>query len=646
MLGFGPPPVSPEQPLMLTEILRFELSRNARALSTRIYVLVFFALGFLWMTAAGGALPNASVNFGGGKVYMNGPWALFESISVMSFFGLLVISAITGRAAYQDFDHRTHPFFFTSPIRKFDYLAGRYLAAILIVIAVFAAVAPGLWLATYLPNIDRQLVGPNRFVWYVQPYLITVIPNVLIMGALFFCMAALARRILPVYMASVILLTGYLASGSLAQNIKNRTLAALIDPFGDEAISRVTEYWTISEKNSAMVWMQGPLLWNRVLWLSLAAGLLVFTWWKFRFAYPAGTGFRLFARRTPAVVVPSVRPAVISRVFTAAAAWRAFWRLGWLAFLETVKNIYFAVIVLAGVIFMAVSAREIGDMFGTPTWPVTYQVLDMAGGTFIIFVLIIITFYAGELVWRERDARTHELFDSLPLPTWVPLLSKLLALFYVQILLAVVVMLTGMAIQLFKGYTHLEPELYVKILGLRLVGYVLLSALAITVQTLVNNKYLGHGVMVLYYVSGLFMGQLGLEHNLYDYASDPGYTYSDMNGFGHLLRGVFWFDAYWVVFAVLLLLLAYLTWVRGLASGLRPRLQIARRRFGPKQKLLVATGFGTLAALGGFIVYNTNYLHIFRTRTQNEKLTVRFEQEYRKYLDAPQPRITAVTYQA
>ena len=46
----------------------------------------------------------------------------------------------------------------------------------------------------------------------MQPYLITVIPNVLIMGALFFSMAALSRRILPVYMTSVILLMGYIAA--------------------------------------------------------------------------------------------------------------------------------------------------------------------------------------------------------------------------------------------------------------------------------------------------------------------------------------------------------------------------------------------------------------------------------------------------
>ena len=99
-----------------------------------------------------------------------------------------------------------------------------------------------------------------------------------------------------------------------------------------------------------------------------------------------------------------------------------------------------------------------------------------------------------------------------------------------------------------------------------MIDYLLLSVLAITVQILVNNKYMGHFVMVLYYLSSAFMGQLGFEHHLYRYTATPGYTYSDMNGFGHFLGPVFWFDAYWAVFAVLLALLAHLYSVRGLAA--------------------------------------------------------------------------------
>ncbi len=632
---------------MLTEIFRFEFARHIRALSTRVYLLLFAALGFLVMTAAGGALPNASVSFGSGKVLINGPFALFEVISGMSYFGILVISAIAGRAAYQDFDHRTESFFFTSPISKRAYLCGRFFAAVAILIVIFAAVALGLWLATFLPNIDKERLGANHLAWYLQPYLITVIPNLLIMGAIFFSMAALSRRILPVYMASVILLMGYLAASSLIQNIQNKFIAGLIDPFGDQAGDRITEYWTISEKNSQMIWLHGALLWNRVLWLSVAAALAAFTYWKFRFAYSSNSA-RSSRKRGPAVsrLSGSLAEPLAARVFSTAQSFRALLRLSWLGFVETVKNIYFAVILLAGIIFMCVSAHQLGDMFGTQTYPVTYQVLEIAGGTFSLFVLIIITFYSGELVWRERDARTHELFDSLPLPTWTPFLSKFLALVYIQVLLSIVVALTAMSIQLFKGYTHLEPDLYVKILGIRMLGYILLSALALSVQTLVNNKFLGHGAMVLYYLSSAFLGQLGLEHKLFDYAGHPGYTYSDMNRFGHQLRGVFWFDAYWIVFAFLLLLLSYLMWVRGLADDRRSRLIIARRRFGPAQRIVAAAAFGSLIALGAFVLYNTNVLHIFRMRTTQEKLTVRYEHDYRRYLNLPQPRITSVTYQA
>ena len=53
-----------------------------------------------------------------------------------------------------------------------------------------------------------------------------------------------------------------------------------------------------------------------------------------------------------------------------------------------------------------------------------------------------------------------------------------------------------------------------------------------------QNKYVGHFAVVLYYVVILFLRQQGFEHNLYIYAGLPGHQYSDMNGFGHLLIGV------------------------------------------------------------------------------------------------------------
>ncbi len=559
---------------MLISIARFDLAQYFRAISTYIYFLLLGAIGFLFMVTAAGAFQSAAVVMGGGKVLVNSPFGLSEFISLLSYFGMLVISAITGRAAFQDFDCQMHSFFFTAPISKTDYLGGRFLASMVILVAIFSSIAIGLALGTVMPFIDKVRVGPNHFAAYVQPYLVMVIPNMLIMGALFFSMAALSRRILPVYMTSVILLIGYMIAMSVSNKLEDKFIAALLDPFGQIAMGRVTEYWTVSEKNSRLVGLEGALLWNRLLWLAVSGTLLAFTYVKFKFAY-AIEGRRSRAKvadTLPEVAAPIHAPAA-ARVFSAGASLRALVRLTRLGFRETVKNIYFAVIVLAGILFMIMASRTAGDIYGTPTYPVTYQILELVGGSFELFLLIIITFYSGELVWRERDARTNELMDALPLPTWVLFLSKMLALFLVVVLLMIVVIAAGMSIQLAKGYTHLEPlQYFEQVFGLRLIDYWLLCVLAITVQTLVNNKYMGHFVMVLYYLASAFMGQLGLEHHLYQYGENPGYTYSDMNRFGHFLPPLFLFDAYWTAFAVMLALVAYL--VLGAWTGCRMGLAV------------------------------------------------------------------------
>jgi ABC-2 type transport system permease protein len=628
-------------------ILRFDLGRHLSAISTWVYFAVLGALAYFFMAASTGAFEGVSISFGGGKVLSNSPFALTGMISLLSYFGLLIISAIMGKAAFQDFEAHTHSFFFTSPISKASYLGGRFLAAMMVLVVIFSGVALGLWLVTIMPFIDKARIGQNHLWWYVQPYLVMVIPNIAITGALFFSLAALTRRILPVYMASVILLVGYLIATTLGAKIEEKLLAALLDPFGQIAMDRVTEYWTIAEKNTRIVGLAGALLWNRLLWAGMAAALMAFTYVRFKFVYALeGRKQKKEAQieetASAAVAAPAIEP-----VFSTAGNIQAFGRLTWLGFTETVKNIYFAVIVLAGILFMIAAARTTGDIFGTPTYPVTYEMIDLLGGSFSLFVLIVITFYSGELVWRERDAGTHELMDALPLPTWVPFLSKFGALFLVQVVLAAVAMFTGMAVQLAKGYTHLEPLLYLKdLFGLRLFEYCLICVLAISVQTLLNNKYMGHFVMVLYYLFITFGNQFGLSHNLYRYGENPGYTYSDMNGFGPFLGAVLWFDAYWAAFAVLLALVSYLYWVRGLAVERNWRNRLAGRRFGSAQKGIVVGAGAAFAALGGFIFYNTNILNTYRTEKASERLRVRFEKEYKHYRNSPQPRITDVRFTA
>ena len=80
---------------MIASILAFEFSRRLRRISTYVYFLVFFGLGFLFVLMSGGAFAEATVDFGtGGKVLVTSPFALNLIIMFVSFFGVIVVSVV------------------------------------------------------------------------------------------------------------------------------------------------------------------------------------------------------------------------------------------------------------------------------------------------------------------------------------------------------------------------------------------------------------------------------------------------------------------------------------------------------------------------------------------------------------------------
>lgn len=629
-------------------IASFELRSRLRLLSTWVYFLIFFALAMLWMASAGGLFQEANVSFGSGKVFINSPFALSQTVSLLGMFGISVMAAISGRAVQQDFESRTHTFFFTAPITKLQYLGGRFLGSLGVSLVVFSSIGLGAWLATYLPGMDATRMGPNRLAAYLIPYLVMLLPNTLLIGGAFFSLAAMTRKMLPVYLGSVLALIGWLISMQLMRDIDNKTLAGLLDPFGDRAISILTEYWTVSERNTRTVPLSGVLLWNRLLWMGVSALIWTVCAWRFSFARFAQESVAKARRATDSDDKEAALP--VSAGAHAAAvqpqqrpAWHMLPGLIGLYFRETVTNIYFGVLVLAGLLFMIISSTTLGDIFGTSTWPVTFGMVGLLSGTFGLFMLVIIAFYGGELVWRERECRLDQIVDATPIPTWVPMVAKLLALMLVPLVLQLVLMLCGMGIQLAKGYTHFEIGLYLHdLLGIRLIDYWLLCALAITVHSVINQKYLSHFVMTVYYIALTFSSQLGLEHNLYKFGAYPEAIYSDLNGYGHFLYRARVFQAYWTAAAILLLVIGYLVWTRGTVAGLRERLAVARARLSAPTLAVSGLALAAFIGLGCFIFYNTNILNHYQTTYSAQRRRADYENKYKPLAKEPQPKIISV----
>jgi hypothetical protein len=229
------------------------------------------------------------------------------------------------------------------------------------------------------------------------------------------------------------------------------------------------------------------------------------------------------------------------------------------------------------------------------------------------------------------------------MPSWVPFVAKLGALMLIQVLLLALVMLCGILLQTGMGYFRYELDVYVKqLFGFQLIDMLLLCVLAMLVQVIVNNKFMGHFIMILYYLFNIFKGQLGLEHNLYSYNSDPVVHYSAMNGYGHFVLPYFTFKLYWAAFAVLLALASSLLWPRGTETRFSWRWQQFKSSFSPGLRLMAGVALLAFAGLGAYIFYNTNVLNSYSTTAQQQKLQANYEKTYKRYAKRPQPRIVAV----
>ncbi len=632
---------------MWKHILNFELRLGLRKTSILVYFLVFFGLAFLIVNVLGGAFSNARIIVGNANNHLNAPLVIAMMQNIFCIIGVLVAAAIFGNAGYRDFEFNTHPLFFTKPIKPTDYLIGRFSSAFILTTIIQVGFTLGMLFGFMMPYLDQDAIGPFSLWAYIHPFLLLILPNIFMVGGLLFSLAVLTRRMLPTYMASVVLLFGYLTSGNLTSDIETRWIASLIDPFGIEAISDAVRYWTPVEQNDNFLPMTKWILLNRTIWFLVGVLFLGLGVWKFDFKHSEpGKSKKKKVDLTERVDEPIIGGGFIhaTPIFNTATRWLQFKTQIWIEIKRAFRDPYFIAIAGTAAGFLLMNQQAIGKMYGVNTLPLTGKVLMVLGGSFGLFMLILITFYAGQIVWRERELKADQIMDSLPIPNWIPMVSKLISLILIPGIMLAVLMVIGIGIQTWRGFYDYEIHLYLKKLFLLdWTDYAILCVLAFSIQTIVNHKYLGHFIMILYFLFGMFSSQFGLDHTLYHYGSGSSAPYSDMNGYTPYISRLFTYKLYWGSFAILLAILSNAFWIRGLSGNFKSRLSLAQSRITLNMKYSMAI-FGLIfIGLGSFIFYNTNILNEYHRSEYFERWSADYEKLYKKYKGIPKPKITGVS---
>ena len=584
-------------------------------------------------------------------VHRNSPFELISLYVMFSALFMFVTTAFVADVVLRDDQTGFGPILRSTPIRKSDYLLGRFLGAFAAAALCLALLPPAAWLGTLMPWADPAALGPNRLDVHLFAYFLVALPNLLVTASLFFALATLSRSMMATYLGVLLFLMAYFTLDSVFGGSPELTLIMeMADPFGRIAFKDLTRYWTPAERNTLLPDFGGVLLCNRLLWIGLALLFLAVASLGYRFADKGMSKRRRrrleadasLASAPFAIAEAGARPpALPSPRHGWPAAWallRARTRFEMKLVFKSPAFILLMVWAMGTCLFALITQR---DPDGRPSWPVTVSLIPELEELFALVPMIIVVIYAGELVWRDRDRRVHELIDAAPYPNWAAIVPKMAAV----TLVLVSIFLTGVAasagIQLSLGYTDLELGKYLLWFVLpKSVDMALFAALAVFVQAISPHKVIGWGVMLVY-VAMEFSG-LGPEHNLLAFGGTPPVPQSDMNGPGAFLEGPWVFRLYWGAFALLLLVAAHLVWPRGTETRLMPRLRLAARRLPGAPGRIALAALLTFAATGAYAWWNTDRLNGCRSADEQEAALAEYERRFLRHERLPQPEIVDV----
>jgi ABC-type transport system involved in multi-copper enzyme maturation permease subunit len=620
---------------MIWNLFAFEVRYWLRGMMVWIFLLVIGTLVF-----AASSSDKVTIGASVENTYRNAPFVIQTFYAILSLLTLLMTTAFVNSAAARDFQYGTHQLLFSTPLRKFDFLFGRFCGAVAVSVIPMLGVTLGVILAAYMPWVDADRWGPIAWAAHGNSILVFAIPNTLFISAIVFCIAALTRSTVTSFLGSLLLLVAYTVADGFTEDLDNETLGMLLDPFGIRAHTLMTKYWTVVERNGLSVGLEGMMLWNRLLWMAVGAAIFAFTVWRFSFADRAGKGQSAPSEQAPpmALPIPQVHFERSDR-----AAWTQLRRLFSFEFLGLVKTTSF-IVLLAAALLSAVpsiilAARE---GYGNSSYPVTYWILDLIQGSLYIFTLSMITYYGGVLVWRERDARMDEIEDVTPHPSWIRYLAKLGALLAVLALLQALMLLTGITVQTAFSYHRYQIGLYLsELFVFDFSLFVLFAVLAFFIHVLSPNKYIGYFAFVIFLIAnGAIWAPLNVATRLVRYGSRPEYIYSDFYGHTPFLATWWWFTAYWAACALLLAAVSSGLWPRGKETSLAKRW--AAFAAGPRKVAWAAAAL--FVALGGWLYWNTSMRNKIMGPETALDLRAEYEKTYKKFQNLPQPRITTIQY--
>ncbi|MBO3117099.1 hypothetical protein J4050_10085 [Winogradskyella sp. DF17] len=624
----------------------FFLSELKYTLKQPMVYIFMFVLGLMEFFAT--VSDNVIIGGAIGNVYRNSPYTLTIHVSIFCIFSLIMAVAFFNNAALRDFNNEFNEILFTTPLSKPGYFFGRFFGALLVatlpLVGVFIGMLLGTWMNSIFEWIDPARFGPFYFETFLNNYLLFILPNMFLAGAVIYALANKWRSTIISFVGGLLIIVAYIVSGSLISDIDNETVGALTDIFGINTYSIETKYFTPSEKNSISPGFNGLLFQNRLIWTAFGVLVLLISYFSFSFKQKNKTikkQKKVKDSKNKTFNLPQLHPS-----FSSNTNWQQFKSFFYTNFLSIIKSVTFKILFLFCLIILVADLSGGFEYFGLQSYPLTYKLIDSITDNTNLFTIIILIFFSGELIWRDRDYKINEVIDATPHISFISLAAKTLSLVCITTILNLFFILIGVVYQLLHGFTRIELDVYLlDFFYGNLALYIIFGGIMITIQVLSSNKYIGYFIsVVVLLVWEIILSILDVYTNMLDIGGSPSLFYSDMNRFGPGVKSTLWFNFYWILIALIGLIAAGALWNRGVKRSFLSRIKKAKQEVPKSYKRVLLVTTIIWLGVAAFVYYNTQILNPYRTGDTLEELAADYEKTYGKYKDIINPKVTDAKY--
>ncbi|MFZ6666178.1 ABC transporter permease/M1 family aminopeptidase [Peijinzhouia sedimentorum] len=622
---------------MLYEFFIFELKYRLKRPETYFFFLLLFLL----------SLVGVEFVFQGidlGLVKKNSPLVIAKAMGAITGLSMIIGSMIMGVPVLRDFQYDITSLIYVNPISKKDYLLGRFLGSFVVLFCIFSGVLWGMMLGEFMPWNDPKEFLPFQFINYLQPFLWVVLPTLFFGASVFFATGALSKNLMVVYTQGVVIFVLFM----ITKGITNETFQALLDPFSLTTLTKASKEWTVMDRNALLIPVSGIMLLNKLFWIGLGISVLTIGYIKFKLMVVNEKAFNrkqkqkvktlpdTFTKRLPSVTSVYHRKAQFAQLLLNA----------WFHSVSILKLKSFWAIILCCFIIILVNSVSLGTSYGVDSYPTTYLIIEELREMSIYFFMIILVFYSGEIMWKEKDVKLDLIYDATPFSSFVNVSSRFLGLLLIYAIVMLSLIAAGILFQTLNGYYRYELDVYFFGFFLELFPFLALYTFAaIFLQALTGNKFMGMLATIAFAIINVAIGIFGLEHALLNFGGHALATYSDMNGYGHFLTAYLWVKIYWLLFGLLLLIFASILMIKGNETELRKRWRSGIKQIGKPLVTFSIVCSGLFIGIGGYIFYNTNVLNEFWTTGEQNNFRADYEKTLKQFEYIPQPKIIDVNLQ-